>query len=298
MHFHRHFATLTARSLRLKQRLRTYTAALRDELILGRARPQDWAWLTARAYNRNPGYHEPTYNTTLYDWERAAFSDFFPPPPARILVGACGAGREMFALARLGYQVAGFDPAERLVERCRTHVPEAHLLQCWVQSYEQFALAPPSRLAGTRFDAGVIGFGSFAHLACSEDRRRVLDMFRQLCRGGPLLMSWVARGPSVPQMRVRRALQRLRLSAARAGDFYTANEGLMHHYDFEEICRIVHDANYRIVRYNDEQKFPYAVICSRARVGRCEVSRSVSDESKDSSLQPDHSISNAGIVLG
>lgn len=248
----------------LKQRLRIYANALRDELILGYTKPQDWPRLTARAYNRNPGYRNEAYNSSLYDWERDAIRDFFPPPPARILVGACGAGREMFALAGLGYQVAGFDPAQRLVQLCLKHVPASHLLQCWVQSYEQFLRDPPHEVSNMTFDAGIIGFGSFAHLASTEERRNLLKAFQRRCQSGPLLMSWVAKRPGVPQLRVRRALRQLRIPTASSGDFYTANEGPMHHYDFEEILGLVQDANCRILRYNDTQNFPYAVLRSRA----------------------------------
>src|SRR5687767_3738824 len=53
--------------------------------------------LTQRIYDASPIY--PALVNELFPFEQALFTRDLPDPPARVLVGGCGAGREVIALA-------------------------------------------------------------------------------------------------------------------------------------------------------------------------------------------------------
>ncbi len=226
--------------------------------------PEDWPRLNTHAYNTNTGYHNEAYNRSLYDWEVSCIRNYFVPPPARVLVGACGTGREMYALATLGYQVAGFDPAKELVSLCQHHVPHSKLLCCLTADYTTFiqGLAPLQTHAP--FAAGIVGFGSFAHIATPSERTAVLKIFHQLCGSGPLLISWVARGPSRGQLQVRNILKRLGVNTAPESDYYTTHEGFVHCFTPSEFEGIVAQAGYEIAYCQQEPPYPHAVLVPRS----------------------------------
>ena len=53
----------------------------------------------------------------LYPWETDWFERRLPSPPASILIGAAGGGREAAALRDLGYQVRAFEPSASAFRR-------------------------------------------------------------------------------------------------------------------------------------------------------------------------------------
>ena len=71
------------------------------------------------AYGTNTSYRPDLadFRRYLFPWEEQVIERLFPPPPARILIGGAGGGREVFALARRGDPMAGrvvADEARRL----------------------------------------------------------------------------------------------------------------------------------------------------------------------------------------
>src|SRR4051794_9728091 len=70
----------------------------------------------ALAYESDKAYVPGTrkFRHHLFAWETAAIGRFFPPAPARLLIGGAGGGREAFALAERGYEVVAFEPAAGL----------------------------------------------------------------------------------------------------------------------------------------------------------------------------------------
>jgi len=65
--------------------------------------------------------------TGLRPDEETILRTVFPPPPARILVGGCGAGRTIIPLCTLGYQVSGIDIAPAMIEGAQQQVHDAKL---------------------------------------------------------------------------------------------------------------------------------------------------------------------------
>jgi len=131
----------------------------------------------------------------LFPSEEAVWRDFLPPPPARVLIGGAGAGREVAALVERGYDIVAFEPSDALVERLAArHIERT---QVYRGAYEELpyvrrvsdgqrvdvqSLAP--------FDAGLIGWGSFSHLRHHQHRVSTLRVFGELT-DGPVLVSFL-----------------------------------------------------------------------------------------------------------
>lgn len=140
----------------------------------------------------------------LFDWEERAVERFFPAPPARVLVGGAGGGREAFALLEKGYTVVAFDPAEALVKAMRSHVPGEDRLRAYRGSYVTLPMLaglsgqPATNLSDEPpFDAAVVGWASFSHLRSDRDRVETLQRFARLTRG-PILVSYYPPPPPPP----------------------------------------------------------------------------------------------------
>ncbi|HVK77076.1 MAG TPA: hypothetical protein VM734_27405 [Kofleriaceae bacterium] len=172
--------------------------------------------LSARQYRPGAG---------LWQWEERWFACRLPPPPARILIGAAGAGREAVALAERGYQVAAFEPA--MVMHAQATTAARGRFPVVRAAYEDVAGAAAGRgetghglaaLVGARWDAVLFGWTSLSHLLEPDVRARVLAACSRLAPRGPLLVSFVARlgAPSAPRSRIWRLARRLGAAAARA----------------------------------------------------------------------------------
>src|SRR5204863_8381274 len=80
---------------------------LRSEMVLAVAsdrtldRFNDLAYASASDYDPESS----SFRAYLFPWEERVVERFFPAPPARVLVGGAGSGREAFALVERGYEV-------------------------------------------------------------------------------------------------------------------------------------------------------------------------------------------------
>ena len=75
------------------------------------------------AYGRRPAYQMATKG--LFPFEQRAIANHFPPPPATILIGAAGSGREALVLAERGYRIVAFEPIRAVI----TDLAEKHPAQ-------------------------------------------------------------------------------------------------------------------------------------------------------------------------
>lgn len=137
---------------------------------------------------------EPTNDHDgLYAWERKWIERRLPPPPASILVGAAGSGREALALQRLGFRVHAFEPSASAFELCRTTLGSDLVDQA---SYRDLIAAvlhakrTPLRVAPeSRFDAVLLGWGSFGHVLERASRFELLRACDRIAPQGPILLS-------------------------------------------------------------------------------------------------------------
>lgn len=136
----------------------------------------------------------------LYAWEAQWFERRLPPPPASILIGAAGGGREAVALRGLGYRVHAFEPSPSAFRLCRLALGPGLVDQASYGDLVSTVLrAETTNLRigrDTRFDAVLLGWGSFGHVLRREDRLALLRACDQLAPNGPLLLSIFSPNPT------------------------------------------------------------------------------------------------------
>jgi hypothetical protein len=180
----------------------------------------------------------------LFPWEENVVHDRFPSPPARILVGGAGGGREAFALSSMGYAVVAFEPSRPLVEAMAAHVPKGAKVDVRRGGYEQMG-----QLFGTEqpasFDAAILGWGSFSHLRNDRTRIATLTEFRRLTNG-PILVSFdVTDGAISPRLaQLRRILPQR--GDRDSGAHLDIGGGLFHGLDADEMRSLASQAGLEV----------------------------------------------------
>ena len=154
--------------------------------------------------------YDQTYRPSkrsLHVWEQRWFKRRLPAPPATILVGACGDGRELSGLSALGYDVHGFEPATRPFQVC--HSRHADHGRTIVQaSYDDLVRAvtaqsgPLADLCRRSFDAVILGWGSLTHIVDPSLACQVIEACAA-CTSGPVLASFYLRGSEPHGLRGR-----------------------------------------------------------------------------------------------
>jgi len=138
-------------------------------------------------------FHPDNDHDGLYAWEQQWFERRLPSPPASILIGAAGAGREASALRTLGYRVHAFEPAASAFRLCQIKLGPELVDQASYQDLIATALhGTPTRLrlrSQARFDAVLLGWGSFGHVLQRADRLDLLRACDHIAPHGPILLS-------------------------------------------------------------------------------------------------------------
>jgi len=129
----------------------------------------------------------------LYAWETQWFERRLPSAPASILVGAAGGGREAVALQELGYHVHAFEPSTSAFRRCQEALGSDLVDQASYQDLVASVLhgtnTPLQLKPEARFDAVLLGWGSFGHVLRSADRLELLRTCDHVAPNGPILLS-------------------------------------------------------------------------------------------------------------
>jgi hypothetical protein len=140
-------------------------------------------------YVRHQAIYSGSGPTGLFSFEDRVLSEYFPKPPARILVHGAGGGREMFALLERGFEVDGFEPVPELVEKAQAALASMNLrtesasIRC--ATIQEWARSPTGN-----FDAVLTGWGMWTHILRHAERVELLQAFRQVCPRGPVLLSF------------------------------------------------------------------------------------------------------------
>lgn len=215
-------------------------------------------------------------------WEEKWWRERLPAAPARILVGGCGAGRELLWLIARGYQVHAFDPAPKLVdiahERLRAtpngrratverldYVGWLHSLE---ENFDEKRDAP--------FDAVLLGWGSFSHVLSASSRLAVFRACRRVCPRGPILVSWLRAATDAPPPS---SLTRLARTGAFVGalrgvqrpnnDDVMMRVGATHHFPAGEVEALARAAGLRITL--EEGPYPHATLRASTARSRADV---------------------------
>ena len=155
----------------------------------------------------------PVWGETLAPWEETWFRRRLPAPPARVLLGGCGAGREVVALIKEGFHVDAFDPAPNLVSSTKSAVGDKARILTF--GYEELSAAVLDNTSGPAsslekyYDAVLLGWGSLTCLMNPTERMRLLRALDLICPKGPILASfWCTNGYS-PRKPRRHQTERL-----------------------------------------------------------------------------------------
>jgi len=237
---------------------------LHEGFWLGFLDPEDLTAITIRNFQQSRMYNGPEHNQSgLFLWEREAIDRFFRPS-SRILVAACGGGRELIALHGLGFQADGFDCTPRLVETSRRLLQELGISS-------NVVLCPPNDVPGeltpefASHDSLIVGWTAYMHIPGSVRRIAFLRKLRALVQPeAPILVSfWVREGTSRDEDRVFRlarwfrSLRGRRAEPLEPGDHLT-DRGYHHCFAKEEIEAEFKAGGFRMCHYS-QTGHPYAV---------------------------------------
>jgi len=192
------FRHLAVRLLRASRHIdRAYLAfnRRRSRIVVRHASEGFLDAYNAATYRDEPAHREGPGSRELRPWE-VDFIRSLPPPPARVLLGGAGTGREAQALAARGYQLVAFDPAASLVASMRVLTEPGVEIEPLVGGYLDLPLL--RRLDGTevdltegpRFQAAYAGWASFSHLRKDADCVDALMKLAALS-DGPILLSYL-----------------------------------------------------------------------------------------------------------
>lgn len=242
---------------RLFDRLRSeLISALASDAVLDRFNELAYA----RTWRRPDAADAHAY---LFPWEQSVVDEFFPRPPARVLVGGAGGGREAFVLAKMGFEVVAFEPSRPLAEAMATHAPQGANVDVRLGRYEDIDALFGEDAAS--YGAAVLGWGSFSYLRNAGARLATLKAFKHLTRG-PILVSFVVpEGPiSGTLTRFRRFLPRRAERDVKAT--FSVDVGFYHGIDESEMRSLARQAGLEIVKSSfdatgdDPTRPPYVVL--------------------------------------
>jgi len=144
--------------------------------------PSDLDAVTIDSYadTEGSGFGSADHNLGgIWPWEEAIFRQWVVGHHQKVLVAGAGGGREMIALARMGFSVSGFDASAELVEACRTNLAKAGVTGDIVHaSPGAVPEGPPTH------EALVIGRGVYHHIPGQARRITFLYDCRRRVKGG------------------------------------------------------------------------------------------------------------------
>jgi hypothetical protein len=246
-----------------------YFDRLRSTVVLAAASDEFLDAYNAVAYSRTAAYvpGEAEFRRGLFEWERQAIARYFPRPPARVLIGGAGGGREPFALVEQGYEVVAFDPAEHLVAAMRGAAPQA-MLQAYRGGYADLPRlrdagdAVIDLAAGPPFDAAILGWSSFSHLRSDAERVYALRAVGALTNG-PVLVSYFgdpSRGDAAPATGggLKGWLQRRAMRRGRS--VFSVQIGYYRVLKHAEVIEHARQAGLRVLGEAPDENFPYVIL--------------------------------------
>jgi SAM-dependent methyltransferase len=215
------------------------------------------------AFYRSRGGADATYEgedhnlSGLREWEARIVDEHFEAG-SRVVVTSAGGGREVIALAERGFEVAGFEPNQALVDAGRRLIEERGLQSASLELSERdgFPAGAP------QCDAVVVGWGSYIHVQGRERRVALLRAARECLEpGGPIVLSFWERPEGGRYFGVVRkvasGLRALRgLQAAELGD--TMRDTFVHVFTRAEVEAELVEAGFSVAELRGEP-YPHAV---------------------------------------
>jgi hypothetical protein len=241
---------------------------LRSKLVLALASDAVLDRFNDVAYGKVQDYRpdSKSFRAYLFPWEEHVIDRFLPPPPARVLVGGAGGGREVFALAKRGYEVVAFEPSQKLAETMAASCTGGMRVAVYRARYEDLPALLPVGRQGTeayldcmeKFDAALLGWGSFSHLKTEQRRIEVLQAFARVT-GGPVVVGFLFFGTDGQTEPGRLS----RIGKRGPGDNFSIDIGFYHEISRSEFVALSNKAGLEIVYLNTDSRdtnWPHAVV--------------------------------------
>ena len=249
---------------------------LRALLVLAFASDQFLDDYGRDTYNRTSKYNatSESFREELFPWEREVVARFFPAPPASILIGGAGGGREPFALAAMGYRVTAFDPADDLAASMqrRAHRDFPDQVEVTAGGYEDLPMLPRIGGAGRldlsirpRFAAAILGWSSFSHLRNDPDRTKALSAVAALTDGPILLSFYAEKGQAAPHSGSTLLSWLRRRSRRRGQALFAPAVGFVRVFADGEVQALAHSAGLVTRHFDRESGWPHAVVMHPSR---------------------------------
>lgn len=200
--------------------------------------------LDERYYDREDTYRTAAWNERgLFFWEAPEVERSFPAG-ARVVVIACGGGREVLGLLRAGYDAVGYESHPALAEYAERFLAGHGF------AGHAHAIARDSFPAGEACDAVIVGWGAYALIASRAAR---VALLRAMPAGVPVLLSFFERPAHGRELRLTlrlaRTARRLRGSTPlELGDTLAPNR--VHVFTRAELEDEVAEAGRRLAVYH------------------------------------------------
>lgn len=237
------------RFLKVGERFPGMARYVASAVWLGFLDAEDLTDITVETYEGTSGFETAEHNLSGFSpWEEEAVAQHFSSCRT-ILVAGAGAGREVIALARLGFDVVGFDGTRDLVDAGRAHLAATGLSATLLHAK---ASAVPEGIG--QFDGLMIGRGFYHHIP----GRRSRVAFLRACAGhlndnaAVLIGNFMLRAPTGRGLEytyaVAHAISRLRRGSYRVEPGDVLSEGYFHRFLPEEISTELGLAGMTLVR--------------------------------------------------
>jgi hypothetical protein len=209
-------------------------------------------------YRQRKNYREDEYNLRgLFDWEEDVVKRHFAGS-RRLLVLGAGGGREVISLARMGYEVVGFECNRALVEAASRILARGGASGAASVAWLPRDAAPDG---SERFDGVIVGWSAYMLIFGRQSRIRFLTgLHAQVEAGGPLLISFFTRPGDSPRLRsiariangIRRLLHR---PLVELGDDLAPN--YVHRFAAAEVEAELRESGFRLLEFRPEGPGPY-----------------------------------------
>jgi hypothetical protein len=219
-----------------------------DGIWLGLLSRRQLARIDEAYYDRNGQYAAESYNRQgLWHWEQSAIENHFSGVRS-IVVTSAGGGREVLALAKAGYEVAGFEPHQELA-RFGSRLLVAEGLDASIDPSPRDRW--PAGAIGA--DGAVVGWGGYMLISGRAHRIAFLhEAAEQLPAGAPILLSFFVRTGAALRFRTAAGIanpmrQLLHRPPVDMGDALMPN--LVHFFTRTEVATELADAGFDLVDF-------------------------------------------------
>jgi hypothetical protein len=214
--------------------------------------------VTAEHFDESQFYASVAHNLSgFFDWEPPLLDRYFRGK-SRILVAAAGAGREILALRKAGFDAEGFECSLRLVR-----ASQEIFGQLGESKYVTHCLPDTVPSGPAVYDGLIVGWGAYTHIPTRLRRIAFLEALRQRASPhSPLLISFFTRHPDLYDDVAYRTATICRFFADREplslGDHLEWHR-YVHRFTRDEVEVELRTAGFRIEHYNEESGAGQAV---------------------------------------